>query len=277
MRFRFALALLLGLVLGVGSPSEAAQTDEYQVGPGDLLEVSVFGQPDLSGRFPVAQDGFLEFPLVGRLAVAGRLPREVQADLTKRLADGYLKAPQVSVSVAEFRSRRVFVTGEVARPGPIALTGSLSLLEALAAAGSVAPTAGTEVVLVRRDQASGPAQGPLLPDQSGAAATERFALADLQAGRLTKNPALKEGDTIFVPKAEQIYVLGQVLTPGAHTYRPDLTVFQAIALAGGMTPMASSGRIRIIRMIDGEKKDVKVKLDDPVKPGDTVMVPSRWF
>ncbi len=277
MRFPFVLAVLLGLISAADRPPEAAQTEEYHVGPGDLLEVSVFGQPDLSGRFPVAPDGFLEFPLLGRLAVGGRLPREIKADLTKRLADGYLKSPQVSVSIAEYRSRRVFVTGEVTRPGSIALTGPLTMLEALAAAGSLAPTAGSELVLVRRDRSTGPAQGPLLPDQPGATATERFAVDDLQAGRLTKNPALEDGDTIFVPKAQEIYVLGQVLTPGAHPFRPNLTVFQAIAQAGGMTPLASSGRLKIIRIVDGQKKDVKVKLDDPVKPGDTIMVASRWF
>ena len=101
---------------------------------------------------------------------------------------------------------------------------------------------------------------------------------DLQGGQLSQNIALQDGDTIFVPRAETIYVFGQVKNPGAYPLKTkDTTVLQALSLAGGVTDRGSTSRIKIVRLIDGKKVEIKAKLGDPVLPGDTLIVRERFF
>ena len=99
----------------------------------------------------------------------------------------------------------------------------------------------------------------------------------LEGGELERNIPLADGDTIFVPRAELIYVFGQVKNPGSYPIQRDTTVLQALSLAGGVTPAGAMGRIRIVRIVDGEKKEFRVKLTDIVQPGDTIIVPERYF
>lgn len=259
---------------GVAAPQVAG---DYRVGPRDQLEITVFGHTNLSGSYTVSADGSISFPLIGEVPVGGRTTRDIEAAITQRLADGFLKSPQVSVRVTEYRSQRVFVMGEVGQPGPVALTGSLTLLEALANAGGPSKTAGTEVIVLRRNEARDSAPGPLSIGQPGSREVARIGLEDLQGGRIKENIALQDGDTILVPTAEPVFVLGQVKTPGPVPYTRDLTVFKALSLAGGATDLASTRRIHVIRIVRGEKQEVKVKLTDLLQPGDTVMVPTRWF
>jgi polysaccharide export outer membrane protein len=103
-------------------------------------------------------------------------------------------------------------------------------------------------------------------------------IKELQSGALSQNIALRDGDTIFVPRAESIYVFGQVKNPGAYALQQkDTSVLQALSLAGGVTDRGSTSRIKIVRMVDGEKQEIKVKLTDRVLPGDTIIVPERFF
>jgi polysaccharide export outer membrane protein len=276
---RVTAAVLLALLATVApsSSSTAANQGEYLVGSRDVLEITVYEQPDLTGRFVVGSDGRLTFPLLGQVEAAGKTTAAIEAELRTRLADGFLNNPQLSVVVAEYRSQQVFVVGQVRLPGPVPLTGELSLVEALGRAGSVTDEAGSELIIVRRAPDAARSSGPVLPNQPGAGETVRVRMDEIRSGTLKQNHALQDGDTIFVPKAERIYVLGQVRSPGSYTYSSDLTVFEAIALAGGATDSGALGRVRIIRIVDGEKKEVKVKLTDPVEPGDTLMIPTRWF
>ena len=100
----------------------------------------------------------------------------------------------------------------------------------------------------------------------------------MQNGVFTDNIVLRDGDTVFVPRAESVYVFGQVKNPGAYTLQQkDTSVLQALSLAGGMTDRGATTRIRIVRMMAGEKKELKVKLSDIVLPGDTIIVAERIF
>ena len=98
-----------------------------------------------------------------------------------------------------------------------------------------------------------------------------------QAGSLADNVMLHDGDVVVVPRAESVYVLGQVRNPGAYTLEKEATVLQALALAGGVTDRGSMSRVRIVREVNGEKKEIKAEQDDPVRAGDTVMVLERFF
>ena len=102
-------------------------------------------------------------------------------------------------------------------------------------------------------------------------------IRDLQEGDLTKNAPLKDGDTIVVPKAQAVYVFGQVKTPGAYAVSKGTTVLQALSLAGGVTDRGSTGRVKIVRTVDGKKREIKAKLTDVVEPGDTLIVGERFF
>jgi polysaccharide export outer membrane protein len=182
----------------------------------------------------------------------------------------------VTVGVEQYRSQRVFVMGEVRQPGPVSLTGGMTLIEALARAGSTLPSASGEVAIVRAPQG---AKAPILPNQiEEAAVMFRASVRDLEGGSLKQNIELRDGDTIFVPRADEVYVFGEVKSPGSYALKNvNTTVLQALSLAGGVTPNGAMGRIRIVRIVDGEKVEVKVKLTDAVRPGDTIIVPERYF
>src|SRR5688572_26778228 len=142
--FVILLALLL---IGTASPT-AQSAANYMIGPQDVLSIQVFDQADLGGKFAVEADGTFSFPLIGRVKAAGLTLRQFEDELRKRLADGYFRNPQVSVSIEQYRSQRIFVMGEVRNSGPIPLTGGMTLVEALTRAGSTLPSASGEVVVV---------------------------------------------------------------------------------------------------------------------------------
>ena len=123
-------------LLALGSPLLAGQAGDYVVGAQDVLTVTFWDQSDLSGKYSVGTDGTFAFPMIGRIKAGGMKLRDVETELKKRLADGYFKDPQLSVSIEEYRSQRIFIVGEVRNPGTYPLTGDMTLIEALARAGS---------------------------------------------------------------------------------------------------------------------------------------------
>ena len=270
---RMLAALLSVLLLSV---SLGAQVTNYVVGPQDVLAITLFDQQDLSGKYTVEADGTFTFPLIGRVKAGGLSLRDVEHTLRTQLSDGFFKNPQVSVSVEQYRSQRIFVVGEVRAPGPYPLVGDMTLIEALARAGSTTEHAAGDALIVRSAD-GGRTTGPVLPDQKNGADVIRVDIKALQSGRLSENAALRDGDTIFVPRAELVYVFGQVHSPGAYTLQRGVTVLQALSLAGGVTDRGATGRIRIARIVEGKKTEVKVTLDDKVQPGDTIIVPERYF
>jgi polysaccharide export outer membrane protein len=263
------------LVLCARPAITAAQTADYIVGAQDVLTIAIWDQPDLSGKYNVEGDGTFGFPLVGRIKAAGLTLREVEEALKKRLADGYFKHPQLSVTVEQYRSQRIFIVGEVRNPGMYPLSGDMSLIEALAHAGSLNIGASREAVIVRPP--SGRAvNGPTLPEQ-GEAEVVRVDLKQLETGSLDQNVTLRDGDTIFVARAETFFVVGEVRTPGSYQMQKGLTVLQALSLAGGIGDRGSDARIKIVRIVNGKRTELKVKLTDPVQAGDTLVVPERFF
>jgi polysaccharide export outer membrane protein len=270
-----AAALVVALVLPLGV-AVRAQVKNYIVGPQDVLAIALYDQQDLSGKYTVEADGTFTFPLIGRVKAGGLTLRDVEEALRTKLSDGFFKNPQVSVAVEQYRSQRVFVMGEVRSPGPYPLVGDMTLIEALARAGSTTEHAAGEALIVRSGDA-GRTAGPVLPEQPTAADVIRVDIKALQSGRLASNAALRDGDTIFVPRAELVYVFGQVNRPGSYSLQRGTTVLQALSLAGGVTDRGTTGRIRIARVVDGKKTEVRVKVEDLVLPDDTIIVPERYF
>jgi polysaccharide export outer membrane protein len=254
--------------------AEQSQPTNYVVGPQDVLTITSFDQQDLSGTYPVDADGTFTFPLVGRVKAGGLTLRELEAELKRLLKDGFFKDPQLAVAVETYKSQKVHIVGEVRNPGSYPLTGDMNLIEAIARAGSTLPTASGEALIVRSKNKT--SAGPVMPNAEDTDITS-VDLKELQSGALSKNVSLRDGDTIFVPRAESVYVFGQVKNPGAYPIQRNTTVLQALSLAGGITERGATGRIKIVRVENGKTIEIKVKLTDLVRPGDTIMVPERFF
>jgi len=268
-----ALGLLVTHAQGLVLAQSAA---DYVIGPQDVLLVQVFDQPDLGGKYTVEADGTFSFPMIGRVKAGSLTLRGFERELKERLADGYFRSPQVTVAVEQYRSQRVFVMGEVRQPGPVALTGGMTLIEALARAGSTLPTSSGEVSIVRPARANVEGR-PLLPGEEAATELFRANIRDLQSGSLSQNIELRDSDTIFVPRAELVYVFGEVKNPGGYAVQKSTTVLQALSLAGGLTEHGAMNRIQVVRIVKGQKVETRVKLTDLVRPEDTIMVPQRYF
>jgi polysaccharide export outer membrane protein len=249
----------------------------YVIGPNDVLVVTVFNQPQLSGKYVVEADGMFTFPLLGRVKVGGMSVRAVEDEVRNRLGRGYLKDPLVSVAVDQYRSQQIFVIGEVRQPGGLAVSGAVTLIEALARAGSVTERAGGEVVIVRPKNGAA-AGAPVLPSEKPSdSEVLHVDLQTLQQGAMAQNVALRGGDTIFVPRAATVFVTGQVRSAGEFVLRRNMTVRQAIALAGGMTDRGSGRRIQILRLVSGEEVTLDADQKDQVQAGDTIVVRERYF
>jgi polysaccharide export outer membrane protein len=299
----WATALLLSLALG--SSLAAA---EYEIGQGDVLRVVVLGQAEMTGDFPVDSEGMMAFPILGKVKASEMSTKELERKLTTLLADGYLKRPQVSVAVAEYKSQRVFVTGEVSRPGPYALKADRSLLALISDLGGFTANSGHEIVVIRPPVATGipvlPAAVPPAPAPEDAAADApagdeapageapppagtifdvpgaevfRVSIQELQSGNPERNILLQAGDTVYVPRAAQVYISGSVARPGPIRYQEGMTLLQALTVAGGVTERGAQGRTRVLRTVEGKKRQVKVQLTDVVQPEDTIVVPERFF
>lgn len=253
------------------APSPSNRSLEHVVSSQDVLKVLVFDEPQLSGSFRVDTDGTFTYPFIGRIKAAGETLRTIEASLTKLLADGYVRNPQISIEVEQPRSQSVFVVGEVRSPGKYALSGQMTLIEALAQAGSTTANAGTDILVLRASR--GGTAAPAGPNDL--ANVTRVNLSELQAGKLQQNVVLNEGDTVFVPKAERFFVTGHVKSPGAYTHERGMTVLQAISLAGGMSDRGSTRGLKVVRIINGEKKELGVKLSDLVLPNDTLVIRQR--
>jgi polysaccharide export outer membrane protein len=269
------------------SASPASAPQEYLIGADDMLKIVVYGNEDLTQVVVVQADGSFTFPLVGRVAAAGLTPQALGTELAEMLSNGFVRNPQISVVVQEFRSKSVFVVGEVLKPGSYPIHGSMSVVEVVARAAPTA-NAGTEIVIVRP---VGPATGPILPDEvavagasdvpsAGAARAEvlRLDLREIQMGNVDQNVILKPNDTVFVKQAARVFVSGEVRNPGSYIYTPGLTARQAVSLAGGFTPDASTRRVRVIRDTERRPKDeLKLGLEAPLQPGDTIIVKAKLF
>jgi polysaccharide export outer membrane protein len=262
-----------------GPPPQAS----YIVGPQDVLIITSYDQPELTGKFTVEIDGTFSYPLIGRVRVTGMTLRDVESVLKKALVDQrFFVDPQLTVAIEQYRSQKVYIVGEVRTPGAYPLSGDMRLVEALALAGSTTLTASGEAVIVRStnepvvvDPARLRPPDPNSPDPQNVV---RVDLRELENGNLSQNVPLKNGDTIFVLRAENVYVFGQVKNPGAYPLRQkNTTVLQALSLAGGVTDRGSLGRVQIVRIVNGKKQEIRAQVADLVMPRDTIIVPERFF
>jgi polysaccharide biosynthesis/export protein len=246
-------------------PAGDAAAAQYLIGPQDLLKITVLDEPDLTNSYRVDSDGFITFPYIGRVPAGGLKPGDLQDRIRGLLSPSYIKNPQVRVEIDQYKSQSVMVSGEVRLPGKIPMTGAMTVLEALAAAGSPKETASSELTIAH-------ARKP------GADAAEivRVNWKDLQLGKST-DVVLQDGDLLNVAKAHTFFITGQVKNSSSYVLEPGTTVEQAIALAGGLTERGSDSRIKATRTVKGVRVTVTLSLSDLVQPGDTITIQQRIF
>ena len=273
MRKGLLCVVVCHLLVAVASLAQ----EGYQIRAQDVLSITVWDQPDMANvKYTVDPDGTITFPMIGRVKAAGLTVQEMTLELRRRLAEGYFKNPQITLRLEQYRTPRVFVFGAVATPGTYQLTEAMTLIEVLARAGY---GAASEAVIVRTKGAT----GPVLPGENAASTVIEVNLRDFEKevteGQLSRNVVLADGDTIFIPRTDntRVFIHGQVKNAGAYSVPQGTTILELIQLAGGLTEHASDRRIQIIRIVDGKRRSVRAKLTDTVKPGDTVVVPERFF
>jgi len=273
----FAAALLPALLSAQAAPVLPQPSPTYLIGPADVLNITVFGEPELSGKFNVDTDGTITFQFLNRVPVGGKTLNEVEQLLTTGLRSGFVNRAQVSVQIDTYRSRAIFVLGEVKAPGKYTIEGQVTLLEVIAKAGSFTPSAGPEIIVLRYKDgmAATVAAAPATPGGKDSAELLRVSVEDLKSGRFTANFLLQDSDTISVPAAERYYVTGFVKTPGSFVLRPGMTVQQAIAEAGGLTERGSTRGIKITRKVNGKDTQINAKMSDLIKPNDTLQIRQR--
>lgn len=263
-------ALFCASSLAAQAPAPTT-TANYEIGPEDRLRIAIWGQNDISGDYQVERDGTFTFPLIGRVSAGGLTVEKLEKELRRRLADGYYRDPQVTVSVQEYRSKRVFVMGALRSPGTYPITGETNLVELLAKAGSPTAEAADHALVIRAGTEA------VADEADPSSHVTRVDLKRLIAGELPAEYVIGDGDTIYVPQAATVFVYGQVRNPGSFEVAQDTTVRQAISLAGGLTEYGAANRIKILRVVNGEEQSLKVKMHDLVQPGDTLVVPVRFF
>ena len=236
------------------------------IGAQDLLKITVFDEAELTNSYRVDGDGFITFPYIGRVMASGMTLQELQDRIRTLLSAGFIKNPQVRVEIGEFKSQSVLVSGEVRQPGKITMTGAMTLLEALAAAGSATSSASSELTIAH----------PRRPGDTGDSEVVRVNWKDLELGK-GRDVGLQDGDIINVPKAQTFFITGQVRNGGPYVLEPGTTIQQAIAMAGGLNERGSDRGITVTRLVNGKSTDVKVTLDDRVQPNDTITIRNRFF
>lgn len=249
-------AILLAFASLQGIPSANGQAVDYVLGPGDVLEVAVFGEPDLSRTVTVRADGRITIPLLGEIVVAGLTTTR----LTEAVATGlrvYLKYPVVAVTVTTARPSFIYLVGAgVGRPGAYPMLAGWTILDAVTTAGGLTPRAAPKkAALIRR---SLPAPIPLNLDQL------------VQSGDKAANLALEPGDVILVPTIElRVFVMGMVRGPGVFDFDEGARVLDAVLRAGGPAERAGLDRVGVIRpAADGELRVTTVNLNKVIRQGD---------
>jgi polysaccharide export outer membrane protein len=261
------LAVLLLVPFGAG-----AQTpEEYTLGPGDVVDVVVLGEPTLTVTVTVRPDGRISYPMLGEMVVAGLKPGELADRIRQGLAR-YIRQPQVTVSVRDARGRPfVYLVGQVARPGAYEIQRGWTVVQAVASAGGVTPRADLRKSLLLR-------QNQTLPLD-----LERVLLR----GEAQEAPTLEGGDVVVVPESplRRVFVLGMVARPGVYEIPEGARLHEAISLAGGPDRRAALEAVGVIRQDTPQRgrlqtfdllrflRGADLSQNPLVQPGDVVFVP----
>lgn len=256
--------LLIGVMF---FSATAALAQDYVLGEGDVLTITVYEHSDLKTTARISGDGMITIPLIGQVAAANTSVNDLSEKIETLLADGYIVNPQVNIFVEDFRSRKATILGEVQSPGLYELKGHTSLLELISKAGGLTENAAGMAVIHRQQTANQKEQAI------------RINLHKLmEEEQASQNLQVIDGDNIFISRKKVFYVTGEVKKPNFYNYEDGLTVIKALTMAGGVNDKAAPGRIKIIRSKDGREQLLEgVKMDQSIQPDDVIVVPESYF
>lgn len=261
------LSLWLVLILATVFASRLAQSaEEYVLGGGDTVNITVYDQPDLSTEARISQDnGAITYPLLGEVKIAGLTPEAAGKKIGNMLKEnGILKFPEVTVTVRDYVSQKIPIMGQVNKPGEYALKGESRVVDMLSQAGGVIPEAADVIYVVKQD--------------NGKQVRREIDLLQFYAGDMSQNIKVVEGDFILVPKMDTFYIHGEVKRPGSYRLERGMTAMQALSVGGGLTERGSLRGMKVTRRkAGGGTEAVSVELTDELKPDDVLYVKERLF
>jgi polysaccharide export outer membrane protein len=261
------LCVLVLTALSFTVAAQAADEREYVLGPGDIIRITVFQNPDLTTEARVSEKGMLTFPLLGAVSVGGKSTSAAEAEIAARLRDGgFVRQPQVNVLPVQIRGNQVSVLGQVNRPGRFPLeTANLRLTDMIATAGGISG-GGADVVI-------------FIGMRSGKQVRREIDLPSLfLSGETVNDIVMAAGDIVYVHRAPMFYIYGEVNRPGALRLERNMSVMQGLASGGGTSSRGTTRGLRIHRrMPDGSLKVVEPGLDDLLKADDVIYVKESLF
>lgn len=265
----------------VASSVSQANGEKYRIGSGDVLSVSIYGRPQLSrDALRVDGNGTIRLPLIeDEVKAACKTESELAQEIAGRYLK-YLKNPRVEVYVKEFNSKPVAIMGAVTKPGQFQVKRPIRLLELLALAGGPTEKAGEEIIVSRAERAAVCGNANAVNTNENSA----FVLKSVVSGESNANPYINPGEVVTIKEAEQVYVVGNVLRPTGLLLKKQVTITQAIAMAGGLLPDTKKENVRLIRRSasDDTKQIILVNLkaiekqqaaDVTLQPDDIIDVP----
>jgi len=258
-------SVLMVCALLVAAPAWSADND-YRMGTGDVVRITVYGNPDLTTEARVGEDGGITFPLIGAVKAAGQTPAAAEKEISTRLAKGgFIVDPNVNLNIVQYRGQQISVLGRVNRPGKYVLEKVSRVTDALALAGGVIVDAADTVTLVRTRDGKTEYR-------------DIDVIALFKPGGEASNERVQDGDIINVARQPMFYIYGEVQRPGTFRLEQNMNLVQALSLGGGVTARGTQKGIRILRRdANGGMQELEAKLADPVKKDDVIYVKESLF
>jgi polysaccharide export outer membrane protein len=245
----------------------ADEKHDYQLGSGDSIRIVVYRNPDLGVETRIAEGGTITYPLLGSVHVGGLTIAKAEELLAKGLKDGgFVQQPQINITLITIRANQVSILGQVNHPGLYPLESfNMHLTEVLALAGGAAVTGGDKVILI------GTRQGKAFKKEIDTGAI-------FVDNKLDEDPVISAGDKIYVPIAAVFYIFGEVQRPGPYRMERGMSVMQALAQGGGLTPRGTERNIKLHRRnAKGELEKLTPEMSDQILPNDVIYVRESIF
>jgi polysaccharide export outer membrane protein len=262
-------------LLALATVTGFAQKESLLIGPGDMIHVQVFDTPEMDQHVRVTDAGTVSLMFVGAIKVVGMTPTDASQAVAQALIDKqYMRAPQVTIVVEQFATQNVSVLGEVQQPGVFPIATATPILKVVSLAGGLTPLADRNVTIERHSNTN---------------EKVNYFLSNTSANALTDSVLVYPGDTVLIPKAGVVYVLGDVGRPGGYpmnTNNSQMTMLQAVAMAGSTSKTALPSKVRLVRKTPTGTQDIHVSLgamekgaepDLPLQADDVIFVPFSWM
>ncbi|MEW5802925.1 MAG: SLBB domain-containing protein [bacterium] len=294
--FKITLLLLIFLATchGIHPLSPCASLTDYIIGPRDIIRIEVWNNPDLSREETVTLKGNIFFPLIGEITVKGFTCEQIRQAIHNNLADKYIVNPQIDVKIIEYNSAKIYVLGEVNRPGNYPFCKAMTMVELISMAGGLTQDAGQEAYILRgfeeNTKGKGQEAGILLPpvkevnlsplnpilEEGKYSQIITIDLHDFNQG-VNLHYKLENNDTVYIPKARFFYVIGEVKSPGRYKLDNGINIIQGISIAGGFTQKAYGKGTKIIRTVEDKEHKISVEMNDLIQANDIIKVPASFF